>query len=128
MSSDHGVVLCNEKDQEKLLIFKEGIIDPYNLLSTWFSKHDCCEWRGVQCDNTTGRITSLHLNNLYLKGSIPSSLGQLEHLQEIDLSHNFFSGSIPSSLGNLSSLEYLDIRSNSLTGNLPESIGVLDNS
>ncbi|XP_061341649.1 receptor-like protein EIX2 [Gastrolobium bilobum] len=64
-------------------------------------------------------------NNLV--GPIPDWVGQLEQLQDLDLSYNSFSGPIPTSLGNLSSLIELYLFSNHLNGNLPESLGQLFN-
>ncbi|KAK7290280.1 hypothetical protein RIF29_04582 [Crotalaria pallida] len=120
MSSNHEVVHCNEKDQGPLLIFKQSVIDPFNMLSTWSSEHDCCAWIGVQCHNTTGRVTSLDFYPLvveskYLEGEINlSSLFQLEFLSYVDLSLNYFTTiSIPPIHSNFTtSLQYLDLSGN----------------
>ena len=80
-------------------------------------------WHGVEVIN--GRVVGLRLVHNYLSGAIPSSLGNLSKLEELDLSHNSLSGSIPSSLGNLSKLETLDLASNSLSGTVPSSLGNL---
>ncbi|KAJ1382598.1 Leucine-rich repeat [Sesbania bispinosa] len=61
ISSNLGVVHCNEKDQHTLSIFKQGVIDPFNRLFTWSTEEDCCAWKGVQCDNYTGRVTRVDL-------------------------------------------------------------------
>ncbi|KAF1891036.1 hypothetical protein Lal_00001172 [Lupinus albus] len=124
MSSNHSVVQCNEMDQDKLLLFKQGINDPINRLSSWSSEHGCCEWKGVHCHNTTGRITSLDLNsNMYnesasFKGEINLSLLlQLEFLNYLDLSSNNFTNvSIqPTHNNNITistKLHYLDLSNN----------------
>ncbi|KAL2324600.1 hypothetical protein Fmac_023658 [Flemingia macrophylla] len=52
---------CNQKDMNTLLHFKQGVIDPSGMISSWFPKLDCCQWKGVKCDNITGRVTQLHL-------------------------------------------------------------------
>ncbi|KAK7316726.1 hypothetical protein RJT34_00398 [Clitoria ternatea] len=66
-------------------------------------------------------ISHLDLSSDQLKGSILEGIGQLEHLQFLDLSHNMFWGVIPSSaLGNLSSLVTLSIGSNSFSGVISE--------
>ncbi|KHN24617.1 hypothetical protein glysoja_032261 [Glycine soja] len=44
-----------------LLHFKQGVIDPSSLLSSWFPELDWCQWIGVKCDNTTSRVTKLNL-------------------------------------------------------------------
>ncbi|CAL0301409.1 unnamed protein product [Lupinus luteus] len=123
MSSNQRVVHCNEKEQGKLLLFKQGINDPINRLSSWSSEHDCCEWKGVQCHNTTGRITSLDLNSIMynesasFKGEINLSLLlQIEFLNYLDLSaNNFTNVSIQPSHNNITistKLHHLDLSYN----------------
>jgi hypothetical protein len=85
-------VSCNEKDRRTLLIFKRGIIDHSGRLSTWSSKEDCCAWKGVHCDNITGRVTKLDLSPPYeekqynsLEGEINFIFLELEFLNYVDL-------------------------------------------
>ncbi|XP_054819563.1 receptor-like protein EIX1 [Prosopis cineraria] len=52
---------CNDKDRILLLIFKQGVMDPSNLLSSWSTKQDCCQWLGVECDRNTSRVKTLVL-------------------------------------------------------------------
>ncbi|PNX75165.1 LRR receptor-like kinase resistance protein, partial [Trifolium pratense] len=92
-----GVSTCNEKDQRTLLIFKKGIIDHFGRLSTWSSEEDCCAWKGVQCDNNTGRVTKLDLSPPYeektynsLEGEINFVFLELEFLNYVDLRENEF--------------------------------------
>ncbi|KAK7279868.1 hypothetical protein RJT34_24927 [Clitoria ternatea] len=59
--SDLKKVHCNEKDMNTLLHFKQGVIDPSGLLSSWFTQNDCCGWTGVKCDNITARVIELDL-------------------------------------------------------------------
>ena len=47
------------------------------------------------------------LQNNAISGPIPDSIGKLEKLETLDLSHNKFDGGIPSSLGGLKKLNYL---------------------
>ncbi|KAK7252229.1 hypothetical protein RIF29_36039 [Crotalaria pallida] len=91
--------VCNEKDALVLSIFKQSIQDPYNSLSSWSLEQDCCNWRGVQCNNITGRVTMLqlrcrgydYLNARCLFGAINFSLLlELEFLSFLDLSRNGF--------------------------------------
>ncbi|CAJ2657285.1 unnamed protein product [Trifolium pratense] len=51
-------VSCNQKDKQILLCFKKGLIDPLGMLS---NKEDCCEWRGVHCNNNGRRVTDISL-------------------------------------------------------------------
>ncbi|KAK7316703.1 hypothetical protein RJT34_00359 [Clitoria ternatea] len=91
---------CNEKDRGILLKFKQGVIDPYNRLSSWSNTQDCCAWKGVQCDNITGRVTNLDLRPYgqgYLQGELNLSLLELEFLSSLDVSFNdFYLITIPS--------------------------------
>jgi len=81
---------CNEKDRQTLQMFKEGVLDPSNNLVTWSTEQDCCEWKGVHCDNTTSRVTKLDLSQQFLGGEIKLSLLELQFLYHLNLSHNYF--------------------------------------
>ncbi|XP_054782768.1 receptor-like protein EIX2 [Prosopis cineraria] len=123
-------------ERQALLSFKKGVIDPTSSLSSWSIKKDCCQWHGVQCDNITGKVTSLNLgcspidvssNCLRLGGEIILPLFLLESLNSLDLSGNDFQtfhlypsnayrnllGTMPPHFcGNFSNLKYLDLSYN----------------
>ena len=106
-------------------------------------------WYGVTVNGD--RVTGLDMTNNNLAGSIPSSIGDLTNLinlnflindltgtiplsienltslETLDLAGNDLTGSIPSEIGSLTSLTYLDIENNQLTGSIPSSIGNLSN-
>ncbi|KAG9453535.1 hypothetical protein H6P81_006439 [Aristolochia fimbriata] len=78
--------------------------------------------------NLTGRLPEFSDKNsfqeLTLKGTkfggqLPSSIGKLAFLSNLELTGLSFSGQLPSSLGNLTSLVYLDLSSNNFTGMIP---------
>ncbi|XP_059066112.1 probable leucine-rich repeat receptor-like protein kinase At5g63930 [Cryptomeria japonica] len=50
---------------------------------------------------------------------IPASLGQIEPLEQLDLSQNSLSGKLPVELSNLSKLSYWDVSFNHLCGPIP---------
>ena len=83
-----------------------------------------CNWFGVGCD-IDGVVTSLSLSDLYLTGTLPSSIGYLSGLQSLNLSENFLSGTIPSSVGYLTALQVMDLSFNHLVGTLPTSLSLL---
>lgn len=59
----------------------------------------------------------------YFTGSIPSELGSLQALRELNLSSNDMTRGIPSQLGGLFQLTTLDLSSNYLTGMIPKELG-----
>ncbi|GFZ21190.1 leucine-rich repeat (LRR) family protein [Actinidia rufa] len=60
-------------------------------------------------------------------GSIPSTIVELQDLEDLYLSYNKLNGTIPSWLSNLSSLSLLDLSGNAFTGPIPSTIGELQN-
>lgn len=111
---------CNEKDRSALLNFKHGVDTPSsNRLSSWsINEKDCCSWKGVQCDNITGRVTALDLHQQYLEGEINlHPLFQIQSLNYLDLSLNGFTTLTSFNESddynhNLSNIKYLDLSFN----------------
>ena len=60
-----------------------------------------------------------------LSGTIPEALGNLVHLEHLDLRNNSLSGPIPEALGSLENLVSLYLNQNALTGPIPETLGNL---
>ncbi|XP_058070885.1 probable LRR receptor-like serine/threonine-protein kinase At1g56140 [Magnolia sinica] len=63
----------------------------------------------------------------YLTGPLPSSIGNLRALQDLNLNTNLLSGSIPKELGNLRNLTSLSLGTNSFNVSLPPEMGNLVN-
>nr|POE67247.1 receptor-like protein 12 [Quercus suber] len=60
--SNNVAVTCIQSEREALVRFKEGVIDFPGKLSSWVGE-DCCQWKGVECDNESGHVTKLNLSN-----------------------------------------------------------------
>ncbi|CAL9116803.1 unnamed protein product, partial [Musa acuminata var. zebrina] len=118
---------CMESERRALLAIKSDMYDPGDRFSSWTGK-DCCGWRGVACDHTTGHVTKLdlHYSYTYDIGEIPQTVGNFVRLEYLDLRWNQLSGDIP--LGSLRDLEYLDLSWNSIvTLHILASLGNLTN-
>nr|GMD30735.1 receptor-like protein 12 isoform X1 [Ipomoea batatas] len=123
----NGSRSCFENERNALLSFKHSIIsDPNNILSSWGANSrdddDCCKWKGIGCDNTTGHVVALHLGSESLRGEISPSLLHLPFLNFLDLSFNVFER-IPSFIGSLNKLVYLNLSYNNFFENVPPHLG-----
>ena len=72
-------------------------------------------------------LTNLNLSFNELTGEIPTEIGNLTNLESLNLDYNYLTGEIPSSIGNLTNLTYLLLSDNQLTGEIPSEIGNLTN-
>ncbi|XP_054778364.1 receptor kinase-like protein Xa21 [Prosopis cineraria] len=113
-------------DKSTLLGLKSFITsDPYDSLSTWCISSSPCNWVGVTCNTRHGRVHSLNLGGMDLKGTISKLLGNLSFLVELDLSSNNFYGEIPRELVQLRRLKQLNLSFNDFHGKVPAWIGDL---
>ena len=104
----NGCFGCWEQERIALLQYKASTIDYANgyYFTSWDSSNkesDCCEWEGVKCNITIGRVIQLTLNwtvswseesggGWYFNASL---FLPFEDLQYLDLSSNSISGWIP---------------------------------
>ncbi|XLU36163.1 hypothetical protein S245_072229 [Arachis hypogaea] len=70
---------CLERERQALVKFKASLNDSSNTLSSWHG-HDCCQWKGIGCDNVTSHVVVLDLANPYLK--CRRSEAQIEYTSE----------------------------------------------
>ena len=68
-------------------------------------------------------LTYLAVHFSALTGSLPPSLGSISSLKNFRANDNFFQGTVPSTLGGLTNLQQLDLFNNTgLSGSLPSSL------
>nr|KAJ0217813.1 hypothetical protein LSAT_V11C300112220 [Lactuca sativa] len=119
---------CNSDDVRGLRGFMNGLESPIDgwwpKFSSSFSSSSCCNWVGINCNSTSGRIVRLELPNHVLTGSVSDSFSNLNHLRTLNLSHNFLTGPLPVSLFLLPHLEVVDLSGNRFNGVLPLNINL----
>ena len=75
----------------------------------WLELNDnICQWHGIGCDSSTGRVTSIILPNNGLSGTVPSELFKLSSLQTLNLESNVIEIDF-ANLGDAASLQSLDL-------------------
>ena len=97
--------------------------------TNWLTDEPISKWYGVTT-NANGRVISLDLSGNYraqhgLKGSLPSSIGDLSQLIRLNLTYNEISGPIPPTIRQLVNLTHLELLFNEISGGLPAEIGQL---
>ncbi|CAI8590426.1 unnamed protein product [Vicia faba] len=123
--------LCNHHENSALLQFKKSLIDssPFpHKIKSWKNGTNCCDWDGVTCDDVSGHVIGLDLNNNNLKGELHpnSTIFQLKYLQKLNLAFNDFSGSsIHDGIGDLVNLTHLNLSNTQIKGIIPSTISHL---
>ncbi|KAJ1695925.1 hypothetical protein LUZ63_012623 [Rhynchospora breviuscula] len=125
-------------ERKALFTFKDNINHKSKLFSSWHGQN-CCEWKGVTCNNVTSHVVKLNLSNPYdwnsspsewaihaLFGEISPSLLDLRHLNHLDLSnHDFSNLTIPNFLGSFENLIHLNLSLSGFRGVIPYELGNL---
>ncbi|XP_026451212.1 MDIS1-interacting receptor like kinase 2-like [Papaver somniferum] len=133
---------------KSLLTWKSNLVSrTQSPLDSWKrgSTSSPCKWYGFTCNNKRS-VTKLSLSGLRLQGTldsfnfssfanlvsnntlsglIPSKIGNLSKLTELNLSMNYFTGHIPVEICVLTNLQTLRISENQISGSIPQEIGNL---
>ncbi|XP_059278689.1 phytosulfokine receptor 1 [Lycium ferocissimum] len=116
---------CNPKDFKALEDFVKSL---ETVLDFWDIKNstNCCNWIGVTCNTVANsrRVVKLELGKKKLNGKLSESLGNLDQLRTLNLSHNFLKGPVPFKLFHLPKLEVLDLSNNDFSGLFIDSINL----
>ncbi|KAM3262366.1 hypothetical protein ACQJBY_052839 [Aegilops geniculata] len=132
-----GICDESESDRQALLCFKSGLSAPAGVLTSWSNvSMEFCNWHGITCGvMSPRRVIALDLESQGISGSIRPCIANLTWLARLQLSNNSFSGGLPSELGLLSrltnlnlsmnTLEELDLSNNYLSGGMPDEVGSL---
>nr|XP_023904440.1 receptor kinase-like protein Xa21 [Quercus suber] len=100
------------------------------------SKLQFINFEEIACNNFGGELPKcianfpttliyLLLNNNTISGNIPTGIGNLTNLEELDMGNNKLSGHITFEIGKLHKLQILDLSANNIFGNIPYSLGNL---
>ncbi|CAN4097067.1 unnamed protein product [Withania somnifera] len=117
---------CTESEKNALIKFSQGFKNPSQSMLSWMPEKNCCSWKGVECDNTTGHVITLDLRKQFLQVGFGISLLGLPHLRNLDLSQNDFLGAqIPQFISGFKNLEYLNLSKTNFRGTIPEHLGNL---
>ncbi|XP_016684173.1 receptor-like protein EIX2 [Gossypium hirsutum] len=113
LSAREDRILCKDKERQALLALKQSLVDDHGLLSSWGIR-DCCQWKGVGCNQRTKLDLRSSFSDEPLRGTINPSLLQLQHLNFLYLSDNDFGSSqFPDFNGSLSRLSSNHVGENS---------------
>jgi hypothetical protein len=108
-----------------------GIPSEIGLLTSlgWLNLDAAGNMSGTTLPTEMGQMTALYeldLNGLSLVGTIPTEFGLLSSsLEFLNLLHNELTGTIPSVLSDLTLLYWLNLRFNKLEGSIPSELGLL---
>ncbi|KAH1098391.1 hypothetical protein J1N35_015312 [Gossypium stocksii] len=101
-------------------VFKIGTSFPSGSL-TYVDLSDNSFTSGIQqiSVGTLERVVYLNLSHNLQEGQLPTSIEKLKALQSLDLSYNKFGFGLVEALANLSHLETLKLQRNQFTGRIP---------
>jgi hypothetical protein len=120
VASDTSFRVCSDVDKFRVrqrfalltLWFQQSGQPSWTVTSGWLSPNEC-SWHGIGCNLTKVEglvdlqeaVTSLHLKNNNMFGTLPSDFGLLRGLVSLDFQGNYLAGTLPSTIGAWSHLE-----------------------
>lgn len=124
-----GIAIGTELDRQVLIAMYESMGGDawsgtkWDITAPLTEANAATKWNGVTVAKVNGvdRVTRIGLNARNLKGPIPSAIGYLSELTQLDLNNNNqqLTGTIPPSMGNLKRLTALTLSRTGLTGTIP---------
>ncbi|THF94358.1 hypothetical protein TEA_029902 [Camellia sinensis var. sinensis] len=107
------------------LSFLSSLTNATNLVSVGLRNNSFGGKLPESVSNFPMNLNKLMLYNNKIFGSIPTGIGNLVKLQQIELWENQFTGNIPTDIGKLQELQILRLSNNKFSGNIPSSLGNL---
>lgn len=107
-------------ETQALLEFKRQLNDPLNYLDSWKETDSPCQFYGISCEQNTGLVIGISLDNNSISGQISPSVSELKSLTSLVLTSNLISGPLPPQLRNCSNLKVLNVSGNHLNGSVPD--------
>lgn len=122
-----GAFAQNEVSKREVIALLElkAKMDGHQWTNQWDQSKPIATWHGVTVKD--GKVVGLDLSNNNLKGKIPITIGNLEHLESLDLSGNDIEGKIPGLFRKFENLKAVNLEGNALVGNIPSTINKLQN-
>ena len=97
----------------------------WKILNGWGRDDQPVEkWEGLIFED--GKLTSIWLTDVNMKGDLPAEIADLKDLSELYLNHNQIT-SLPEELTKMTNLQELYLRNNDLSGELPALIAQMPN-
>ncbi|KAL1198275.1 Receptor-like kinase TMK2 [Cardamine amara subsp. amara] len=76
-----------------------------------WSGSDPCQWKGIQCNGASNRVTAIQIGKSNISGTLPPDLTNLTSLTKFEVMNNDLTGKIPN-LSGLKSLETVYVHDN----------------
>jgi len=81
---------CWEEERQALLALDSRFDSPFY----WKVHTDCCEWEGVYCNSSTGRVAQLYLSDSVQQYIDYSDFSIFKDLKKLDLSYGNIVGCV----------------------------------